>query len=382
MLEALFAVPLCAAIFFSLFGWWRVLKFKSGHPVESGGVKPGEACVLQPLHGADGETYEALATICRQEPPPAEIRYGVDDPADSSVAVVERLKKDFPSIPGRLVVGAEPSMPNGKIANLTRLSQGVTAPVVVAVDQDIAAPPRHLAAILAPLADADTGMVTALYRLGKPAGVGSALEFLSIHADFFPSVLVSEKMEGGLKFAFGATMAVRRDLLDRIGGFAALGDYLADDHELGARVAAAGKRVVLSGSLVEHAPGKLGLAEYARRQVRAARTHRVCRPVGYALSVLTQGYPWLAGLYAAGGASPLFFVMLGAWCAARAASAVSSNAVLSEGKAVWWPLLLLPFHEALRFIFWLLAFTGSRVAWGGKIYRVSRDGKMTEQGKD
>ena len=47
-------------------------------------------------------------------------------------------------------------------------------------------------------------------------------------------------------------MAIRREVLDAVGGFAPLAAYCADDYVLGQRVAESGKRVVLSTHVIDH----------------------------------------------------------------------------------------------------------------------------------
>ena len=39
-----------------------------------------------------------------------------------------------------------------------------------------------------------------------------------------------------MRYGLGATLAMRREALEGIGGFEAIVDYLADDYELGARI--------------------------------------------------------------------------------------------------------------------------------------------------
>jgi ceramide glucosyltransferase len=379
----IFLFPLLASIGFSLLALWHVLHFEKKHFIQRPWKGEFQACILRPLRGADEKTKEILATMCRQTIPPAEIRYGVDDPNDSAVRVVEALKKEYPQIPMLLFVGKNSKIPNGKIANLASMAHEIQTPIVVCVDQDIVVEKDYLEKILSPFFDPHVGLVTCAYRVANPKTFWSAFELLALHADFFPSILVAESMEKGLRFAFGATMAVRKSVLEELGGFESLGNYLADDYELGRRVAKAGHAVVLSNAIVEHDPGVLNFRTFWQRQLRAARTHRVCRPGGYALSLFTQGFPWLAGLFSVVGFSWLTLSAGAVWLFCRCLLAAASHAVLTKNatKRPWWPIFFLPIHELFRFIFWILAFLGNHVVWGGKVFYVAKNGTFTLKGR-
>jgi len=141
-------------------------------------------------------------------------------------------------------------------------------------DSDIRVPPDYLRQVVAPLADASVGLVTSLYRGIAGPTLGSRLEALGISTDFVPGVLSARFLEKGLRFGLGSTLAFRRRDLEAIGGFEALLDYLADDYELGRRIAAAGKRVELSASIVSTFLPAYSMREFFRHQVRWSRTIR------------------------------------------------------------------------------------------------------------
>jgi len=375
-------ILLSIATFYALLQTILILAFHRRHILRETACFPGKISVLRPLLGADSLTYETLAALYRQTRRPDEIRYAIDSEADPAHAVVERLQKEFPDVPVKVYIGGTVSAPNRKVAKLALLSADCDSDILIAMDQDILVAPQYLEEVSNPFSDPKVGLVTSLYRQSPPSTIASALELLAIHCDFFPSVLVAEFLEKGLGFAFGASMAISRQALDAVGGFQALTDYLADDHEMGARMRKKGYRVILSPLIVEHNSGRLDFRTYVDRGIRANRTYRVCRPIGYSFSVLTQGLPWIA-IAASCKATPFLFWSLSlVWVFARLVATITSHFRLTKGKGPWWPFLLLPGHEAARFLFWGLAFLGKRVKWGKRLYAVDSDGRMREIGKD
>src|SRR5450755_2901754 len=203
--------------------------------------------ILKPLKGIDPEIYESFRSHCRQDYPDYEIIFGVNDPGDPAVDSVKQLQQEFPDRAIQLVVSPNILGPNVKVSNLEQMLPAARYDHLLVNDSDIQVDPDYLRHVMAPLTDGRVGMVTCLYRGIAAFTLFSRLESLGISTDFCPGVLVARLLEGGLRFGLGSTMAFRRANLDRIGGFKSIVDYLADDYELGRRIAALGLRVVLSG---------------------------------------------------------------------------------------------------------------------------------------
>jgi hypothetical protein len=207
--------------------------------------------ILKPLKGTDPEMYESLRGHCLQDYPEYEIIFGVNDPTDPSRHLVERLKSEFPQLSIRWMVCAKNLGANIKVSNLTQMLVEAKYDRVLVNDSDIRVPLDYLRRVMAPLADPQVGLVTCLYR-GVPGGtLGSRLESIGISTDFSAGVLAARTLEGGIHFGLGSTLAFRRSDLAAIGGFEALVDYLADDYEIGRRMAKRGLRVRLSDVVVE-----------------------------------------------------------------------------------------------------------------------------------
>ena len=158
-------------------------------------------------------------------------------------------------------------------------------------DSDIRVEPDYLRTVIGELQQPEIGLVTCLYRGAPSPTLGSRFEALGISTDLMPGVLSANLIEGGIHFGLGSTLAFRKADLDAIGGFEAIVDYLADDYELGRRIAERNK-VRLSAAVVEtHLPA-YDLRGFFSHQLRWARTIRAARPGGYAGLVLTFTIPW------------------------------------------------------------------------------------------
>jgi ceramide glucosyltransferase len=206
--------------------------------------------ILKPLKGTDPDMYESLRSHCVQTYPEYEIVFGVSDLEDSSVPLVQRLQQEFPQIPIRLVECKLNLGNNTKVGNLAQMLPEAKHQFLVVNDSDIRVPPDYLRTVVPPLNDSSTGLVTCLYKGVASGTIGSRLESLGIATDFVPGVLAAWHLESGISFGLGSTLAFRRDDLRAIGGFEAVVDYLADDYEVGNRIAGLGRKILLSETVV------------------------------------------------------------------------------------------------------------------------------------
>jgi ceramide glucosyltransferase len=234
--------------------------------------------------------------------------------------------------------------------------------------------------VITPLADASVGLVTCLYRgVASPTAcptLESRLEALGISTDFVPGVLSARFLERGLHFGLGSTLAFRRRDLEAIGGFEALLDYLADDYELGCRIASTGKKVELSAATVVTFLPAYTLREFFRHQLRWSRTIRDARRRGYAGLVFTFGLPWaLVTLLAAGGAAWAWALFALTFAARMAVGSVASIVVLNDDQFFRY-ILLLPLRDLLVPFVWAASFMGNRVHWRGDVFDL-KDGSLT-----
>jgi ceramide glucosyltransferase len=319
--------------------------------------------LLKPLCGTDPRAYETLRSHCLLDYPEYEIIFGVADREDSAVPLVERLIREFPALAIRLVVCPLELGANRKISNLIQMEPHARFEHLVINDSDIRVPAGYLKKIMPPFADSRVGMVTSLYRGVAGRSLGSRLEALGISTDFFPGVLAALRLEGELRFALGSTLALPRQVLAAIGGFEPLLDYLADDFELGCRVAASGLKVVLADVVVETNLPTYSFGDFFVHQLRWGRSTRDSRPWGYSGVLLTQGLPWaLAALLASGGAA-WGWALFGFVALLRVAVADQVGRSVLGDRSVWRNFWLLPLRDLIGLAVWIGSYTGRRVRW-------------------
>jgi ceramide glucosyltransferase len=330
--------------------------------------------ILKPLKGTDPEIYESFRSHCLQDYSEYEIIFGISDPADPAVATIEWLQRDFPDSNIRLVVCPKILGPNVKVSNLEQMVQSARYDYLIVNDSDIRVESDYLQRVISPLADPHVGMVTCLYRGIAEMTVGSKVEALGI-ADFCSSVLVAEQVERGLHFGLGSTLAFRRSELNRIGGFKSIVDFLADDYELGRRIAALGLKIVLSDVVVEtHLPA-YDLRGFVMHQLRWARGVRDARRGGYIGLVSTFGIAWALLAVLAAGASPWSWLVLAAMLLLRSIlGLVVCRSVLQDEEAVE-RLWLLPLRDLIAVGVWIASFAGHTVTWRGDRFQL-KNGRL------
>jgi ceramide glucosyltransferase len=243
-------------------------------------------------------------------------------------------------------------------------------------DSDIRVEPDYLRRVIAPLVDERVGVVTCLYRGVAASTFGSQLESLGISTDFCPGVLVARQLEGGLRFGLGSTLAFRRADLERIGGFKSIVDFLADDYELGRRIAGLGLRVVLSDIVVEtHLPA-YDLRGFFAHQLRWARGVRDSRAAGYLGLVSTYGLMWALLALISARAVPWSWAVLGVIVLLRLAVALTVGKSVLRDSQLLKHLWLLPVRDLVAVLVWIASFAGHTVTWRGDRFEL-KNGRLT-----
>jgi ceramide glucosyltransferase len=347
-------------------------------PVE-GSVRSTESLppvsILKPLKGTDPDIYESFRSHCLQEYSDYEIIFGVSDPDDPAVTSVQQLQREFPERAIRLVVCPNKLGANVKVSNLEQMLSSARYEHLLVNDSDIRVERDYLQRVMAPLADERVGMVTCLYRGVAAPTLGSQLESLGISTDFCAGVLVARQLEGGLRFGLGSTLAFRRADLERIGGFKSIVDFLADDYELGRRIAGLGLQVVLSDVVVETYLPAYDVRGFLSHQLRWARGVRDSRAGGYIGLVSTYGLMW--GLFAliVGGAALWPWAAFSMTALLRLAVALAVGSGVLEDRRLLGSLWLLPVRDLVAVAVWLASFAGHTVTWRGDRFEL-RKGRL------
>lgn len=363
----------CSALAYYVVCIWRASAVAREHrPSSPVSIACLPVSILKPLKGTDPGMYEAFRSHCAQNYPEYELVFGVSDPDDPAIALVEQLKKDFPERAIRLVICSEDLGTNDKVSNLVQMARQARHDVLVVNDSDILVPNDYLLRIVSPLSDPRIGLVTCLYRAKPAATLGSRLEALGISTEFAAGVLAAQKLERGLRFGLGSTLAFRKSDLQTIGGFEALLEYLADDYQLGAKIAERGLRVHLSDVVVETFLPAYTCLDFIEHQLRWARTIRDSRPGGYFGLVMTFALPWaVIALLLAGGALWAWLLLALAF-AVRIAMAIVVGTRVIQDKRVLSSLWLLPLRDSLAMVIWIVSLFGNTVRWRGDKFRLEK----------
>ena len=324
--------------------------------------------ILKPIRGADPGFYEAIRTHATQQYPEFEILFGIRDETDSARPEIERLIREFPTVNIRLIVCAQEA-PNGKVGTLMDLAREARYPILIVNDSDISVPPGYLRDVTAPLADPKIGLVTCLYR-AEASDWPSRFEALAIATEFAPSTLVAPFV-GVSEFGLGSTLAFRRADLDRIGGFASIQDYVADDYQLGRKLHGLGLHNVISEVVVSTRLSSGSWRAAWSHQLRWARTIRLSRGGGYAGLPVTFATLWA-----------VIAAIFGQWwlavplMAIRLAMAITSGWFVLRSAGVLKYFYAIPLRDLWGVAVWAAGLFGDKVEWRRRTLRLDSEGRI------
>jgi ceramide glucosyltransferase len=341
----------------------RARKKPASGPTDLPGIS-----ILKPVYGRDPEFYDAIRSHAAQEYPEFEILFGARDREDAALEDVARLRDEFPRVPISAVISSTYA-PNPKVGVLADLARRARHGVLLVNDSDIRVPPDYLRRVVAPLSDPAVGLVTCLYRAAGES-FPARFEALGIATEFAPSVLVARAV-GVAEFALGSTMALRAADLRAAGGFEAIGEYLADDYQLGRRISELGLRVAFAGIVVETRLSGRTWRDVWRHQVRWARTIRVSRRGGYLGYAATQATLWSLLAFAAGEGRIAMAVL-----ALRITAGVLCGAAVLGDRNTVRMAWLIPARDLWGFAVWLAGLLGATVDWRGLRIRLGPEGKI------
>ena len=377
-----YAVPLLAvainiaSLAYLVTAIWRVHGFRHQR-LATGTFRP-PVTILIPVCGLAPGLYRNLRLFCSQDYPEYQIIVGVRDPTDPAIPVVRHLIAAYPQVDVSLVIDETVIGPNLKVSNLANMYRIAKHPFVAIADSDMRVDRHYASTVVPPLDDARVGLVTCPYSGTPTGGLASLLASMSINEWFLPSVLVSAGLRE-IRFGLGATIVIRRDLLDRLGGFATLSRHLADDNMLGKLATANGFKVVLSGYVVENIVYEKSLWALFKHELRWARTIRAVEPLGHAFSFLMYGVPLgligFAIVDAAFDWERLGLSLLGVAVALRVGMHFAVDRKLGI-KPPARSVLLVPLRDILSFLVWCTSFLSRRVDWKDNSFEVSPVGTI------
>jgi ceramide glucosyltransferase len=369
----------CVPLAYYLVATLAAVRFFSSERKKTLGSYTPAVSVLKPVRGVDFASYENFKSFCLQDYPEYEILFCVNDLDDAAVPLIRRLAEEFPQRSIRLLSNAAQMGSNRKVNNLVLLSREAKYELLVQSDGDVRVGANYLREMAAPFERAGTGVVSCFYRGVTQKNIWAEIEALGAATDFFAGVLVADWMEG-VTFALGASVATTKTWLGKIGGYEALANVLADDYEIGNRVAKAGGRVMLSREVVETIYPAATFGEFWEHQVRWARTVRLCRPASYVGLLFTHGLPLaiLGAVVSRSASGALLFIAAYAALRLAMAGTVGVGGLRDEmARRKWW---LLPLRDSLQFAVWVGSFFSDRIVWGDAEFELRANGEMAAVG--
>ena len=330
--------------------------------------------ILKPLCGHDEGLEENLRSFFVQEYATYEILFGVHRLDDPAVEVAEKIIQEYSGGPvkARLIVTGESPIPNAKAFSLNRLVREAQHGLLVMCDSDVRVEPDLLSRLAREFENSRVGLITCPYRAVPGESVWSKTEALGMNTELLGGVMVARMLEG-MRFALGCTIAVRREVLEAMGGFGYLQEFLAEDFVIGQRTAELGHEVLLSSAVIQHRIGSQTMLRNFAHRLRWARSTRRSRPAGYWGQLFTYPLPLALFLVAVSSATwPLLIVTV----ALRGAAAIATGEFVVHDPVLrrqWW---LLPLQDLLGFLVWLGGFLGDKIVWRDRKCTVLRDGRL------
>ena len=329
--------------------------------------------ILKPLHNIEVRLKENLESFFRQDYPHYEIIFAVDREDNTALPVVREVCALYPQIPSKIVITGDPPWPNPPAYAFYRMSEVAAHGILATSDSDVDVSPNYLREIVPPLLEPAVGMLTCVYRGKNVAGFWSGLTAIGMSVEMTAGVLVANLLEG-IKFGLGPTIALRRDALERVGGYSATAECLANDFVIGNLISKAGYRVVLSRNIIDHVVNHPTFGSMWNNQLRWAKSTRRSRPKGHLGSGLTYAMPY--GILGYVIAALLGHPGLGASLLGMAVL----NRVI-ETWAVGWGVVrdprarqapwLYPLRDLVGFAVWCASYSSPQITWRGRRYEIA-----------
>ena len=329
--------------------------------------------VLKPLHDAEPGLPARLEAFRHQDyRAPIQVLCGTQHHDSPATAVVRAIEAESLNGDIELVVEPRSHGVNRKVSNLINMMPRVRHDALVLSDSDIVVGSGYLRMLAVLLTSPRVGAVTCLYHGIGGEGLWTRLSALAINIQFLPQAIAAVSL-GLAKPCCGATIAMRRSMLDRIGGFGAFADVLADDHAIGLAVRSSGYDVVTAPFLVGHRCFEGSLLQLVRHQIRVARTIKSIDPLAYAGTIVT--HPWPLSLLAMLSGSPAAYMVAIAVLIARVLLCRCVEWRFDLPRQSYW---LVPVHDLIAFGIYVTSFFGATVHWRGADYRATSDGTLIE----
>jgi ceramide glucosyltransferase len=338
--------------------------------------------LLKPVHGMESRLRENIESFFHLDYPNYEILFAADLEDNPALAVVREICARYPQIPTQIIVTGRPPWPNPPAYAFFRMAEHAKNDIFVTSDSDVFVHPLYLREVVPPVLDPKNGMLTCVYRGMNAGGFWSGVHAIGMSVEMTAGVVTANLLEG-MKFGLGPTIVVRRDALDKIGGFAVLSDYFANDFVIGNLIEKNDYNIVLSRHIIDHVVSPLSFLRVWQHEVRWARSTRASRPWGHLFSGLIYAMPY--GLLGFVAAAALGHIWLGVGLLLAAfANRIIESWVIGWGitrdpasRSLW----RYPLRDLLGFFVWCASYLGrARTVWRNVQYELTADGRVALRG--
>ena len=374
-------LALCAAaVAYRLLALAAVASWKGA--LGPGWKVPPRVTLLKPLCGLEDGLKAALTSFFEQQlTSPVQFVFGAARADDPALALARKIAARHPDCDAVFITDGEQHGGNPKVSNLINMAKGGLAEVVLVSDSDVVIPPGALQAAIDALSAPGIGGVTSLYR-GRPGKAGDTVRsFGAWYLDYWslPMAALHARL-GALDVTYGPLTALRREVLEQGGGFAALASQLCDDAALGRMVLASGFKLAFAPHVVETLVNDASASELFAHELRWSRTDRGEHPFGNLATIVSHPGPLpLLLLLHPGPIAAIGFILpvLLRWLLARLVEHRFGRAETAArpGLAGIW------LRDLFCFAVWLRGLTVRHVQWRGTRLAMQRGGLLkTEQG--
>jgi ceramide glucosyltransferase len=372
MLAALCAAGAVFGIVYTLLSGVLMRRFFARRAAVPASFPP--VTIVKPLHGAEWALLSNLASFCEQDyAGPVQFLFGVHDSEDPALQTVSELQHLHPDAHITVVADARLYGPNRKMSNILNMLPEAQHDVLVFADSDVSVGRDYLRNVIGELQQPGVGLVTCVYRGQPDPGFWPRLSAKATNYQFLPSVITGLTL-GMARPCFGQTIAMRRETLEKIGGFAQFVHHLAEDHAIGEAVRRSGEKVAVPPFAVAHACVETSAVKLVAHELRWSRTIRTIDPLGHLGSALI--YPFAVAMLAVlfcGGAAWSWPIALVALVARLVLKIQTDRALQQPYRDLW----LLPFWDIVSFSIFVASYFSSRVIWRGFSFKVDGDGLLS-----
>ena len=340
--------------------------------------------LLKPVHGTEPGMERNFETFFEQEYPGEwELLFCARHDTDEGLRLAQAVGSRYPTVKAKYLTCGEP-MPkfhNAKVYSFEKLDSMARFDHYLTSDADVRVEKDYILRLVQNFKDPDLGIASCIYigtaYGGAAANFASKLDAVGKSVEMTSGVLVADMIEG-TKFALGATMVLPKKSFQRVGGFSELGQFYADDFELGNRLAKQGARVKMATHVIKLMVQDQPFWLSFRNQLRWMQSTRRSRPWGHLGTGLTFAMPFglLGMIWGIAAGRPLLGLI---WLLAMISNRwLQAGCILGVmGDPAWWRnVAIYPLRDLLGSVLWVGSYGGERFYYRGKIYRLKPGGRV------